>query len=128
MEPDDFFGEPIFSYTRAEALQDGVLIDVTSLAQEAGFCIPVAVTNTLWQSQIAPDQTGREHGQSEEGRMWDVLNVLRNAIRTQPEENPLLFKVLFSQGNRLRRVRLKAVCGPDDEGNPCITLMFPEED
>jgi hypothetical protein len=25
-------------------------------------------------------------------------------------------------------VRLKAVCGPADDGSPCITVMLPEED
>jgi hypothetical protein len=25
-------------------------------------------------------------------------------------------------------VRLKAICGPDDDGSPCITVMLPEED
>jgi hypothetical protein len=25
-------------------------------------------------------------------------------------------------------VRLKAVCGPDDDGAPCITVMLPAED
>jgi hypothetical protein len=25
-------------------------------------------------------------------------------------------------------VHLKAVCGPDDDGSPCLTIMLPEED
>lgn len=25
-------------------------------------------------------------------------------------------------------VALKAVCGPNDDGSPCITVMLPEED
>jgi hypothetical protein len=25
-------------------------------------------------------------------------------------------------------VRLKAVCGPADDGKPCLTVMLPEED
>src|SRR4051794_4558851 len=41
---EDIFGEVIFAYTRADALADGVLIDVTDTAKEAGFRIPVAVT------------------------------------------------------------------------------------
>ena len=34
----------IYSYTRADAIRDGVLIDVTATAQEAGIRWPVAVT------------------------------------------------------------------------------------
>jgi hypothetical protein len=25
-------------------------------------------------------------------------------------------------------VRLKALCGPDDDGSPCITVLLPSED
>ena len=38
------FGELIFRYSRAEALSDGVLIDVSETAKETGFRIPVALT------------------------------------------------------------------------------------
>jgi len=34
----------IFSYTRAQAIEDGVLVDVSELAREASFRYPVAVT------------------------------------------------------------------------------------
>ena len=34
----------IHSYTRAEAIADGVLIDVSATAREAGFKYPVALT------------------------------------------------------------------------------------
>jgi len=36
----------IHRYTRADALRDGVLIDVTATAKEAGFKYPVALTAT----------------------------------------------------------------------------------
>jgi type I site-specific restriction endonuclease len=35
-EPDPIFGEVIYSYTRAQAIEDGVLVDVTDMAKEAG--------------------------------------------------------------------------------------------
>ena len=34
----------ISSYTRAEAIEDGVLVDVSKVAREAGIKYPVAVT------------------------------------------------------------------------------------
>jgi len=33
----EFFGEPISVYTREQAIEDGVLIDVTDTARENGF-------------------------------------------------------------------------------------------
>jgi type I site-specific restriction endonuclease len=44
---ESLFGEVIFSYTRAQAIADRVLIDVTPTALEAGFRFPVAVTAAL---------------------------------------------------------------------------------
>lgn len=43
----ELFGEPIYIYTRKQAIEDGVLIDVTETAKEAGFKVPVAVTCAL---------------------------------------------------------------------------------
>ena len=38
----------IFTYTRKQAIEDGVLIDVSEMAMEAGFRYPVAVvTNRI---------------------------------------------------------------------------------
>ena len=44
---ESLFGEVIFSYTRAQAIADRVLIDVTPTALEAGFRFPTAVTGNL---------------------------------------------------------------------------------
>ena len=41
------------------------------------------------------------------------------------------FAVRVRKDNRERTpplVRLKAVSGPDDDGEPCITVMLPDED
>ena len=55
----------IFSYTRAQAIEDGVLVDVTETAKEAGFRIPVALTQSVWAEYVAVPE-GVE-GQDEEG-------------------------------------------------------------
>ena len=34
---ESFFGNIISTYTRAQAIEDGVLIDVSPIAKEAGF-------------------------------------------------------------------------------------------
>ena len=47
--------EVIFTYTRAQAIEDGVLVDVTKEAKEYGFRFPVAVTNRLWEDCISWD-------------------------------------------------------------------------
>ncbi len=42
------FGPVLSAYTRAQAIEDGILVDVSETAREAGFTIPVAVTRTVW--------------------------------------------------------------------------------
>ncbi len=37
----------IYCYTRRQAIEDGILIDVTITAQEAGFIWPVAITSAI---------------------------------------------------------------------------------
>src|SRR4051794_16176822 len=77
----------ISCYTRAQALEDGLLVAVpTELAAEAGFRWPVALTVAAWADAVAWDETteaGKAHftGQDETGRLWDVLTMARHAIR-----------------------------------------------
>jgi uncharacterized protein DUF6573 len=82
--PADFWGEPIHVYTRADALADGVLVDATATAREAGFRIPLALTQSVWAD--VNDLSGRDvvAGQSPEGRLWDLLFVSAHAAR-RPE-------------------------------------------
>jgi hypothetical protein len=55
MKTRDFWGDcaVIHQYSRADALADGVLIDATELAREAGFRYPVALTSAAWHECVA---------------------------------------------------------------------------
>ena len=118
----------IHVYTRAQALADGVLVDATTTAKGAGIKYPVALTRAVWCQYIKVPE-GVE-GQDEAGRLWDVLWMLRDAIgRAKPGTNTILYQVSVRNDNRrARAVALKAVCGPADDGSPCITVLLPEED
>ena len=63
--------EIIASYSRTQALADGVLVDATKLAREAGFRYPVALTSAAWHDCVAVSSTDQDH--DETGRLWDVL-------------------------------------------------------
>lgn len=120
----------IHTYTRAEAIADGVLIDVTETAKEAGFRIPVAVTAAVWAGYVAVPP-GVE-AQDERGRLWDVLWMLFVSIRSSHDSGAeLRYRLHVRNDNRAGEpppVVLKAVCGPADDGSPCMTVMLPEED
>ncbi len=143
MENNPFAEVPvIFSYSRAQAIEDGVLVDLTEWARETGFKIPVACTSAVWNGYIAPPEGTRECGQSERGRAHDVLWMLYLTIRSQkpntvsrngngrrPIEDRLYFEVAFLQAPRKHEtVRFKSICGPGDHGEPVVTIMLPDED
>lgn len=105
--------EVISTYSRAQAIEDHVLIDVTQMAQEAGFKYPTAVTAAVWEKYIAVPE-GVE-AQDEQGRLWDILFMLHMAIKRSPRENPTLFQLLVRNDNFSPiLVTLKAICGPGD--------------
>jgi len=70
---DNFWGEEIFRYTRAQAIADGVLVDLTSatddkgqpLCQQAGFKVPVAITRTAWAKTVEAGGTWKPDGDGE---------------------------------------------------------------
>lgn len=70
----------IFSYTRAQAIADGVLIDITERAREAGFRIPVAVTAAAWAACVEWPAT-EPAIQNESGRLWDLVFMAATAAR-----------------------------------------------
>lgn len=118
----------IHSYTRAQALSDGVLIDVSDTAKEAGIKFPVALTSAVWGNYVAVPP-GVEC-QDESGRLWDVLYMFRFAVSTsKAATDTIRYRLLVRNDNcEAREIELKAVCGPGDEGEPIITIMLPEED
>jgi hypothetical protein len=130
--PDDpFAGFEILSvYSRADALADGVLVDLTDLAREAGFRIPLAVTEAVYRSYLDPSPELIAEGQSFQGRAWDLLQILRFAAAVYPDRSEIHFKVLFvlSPGCSPEPVPLKALCHPGDDGEPVLTILLPSED
>jgi hypothetical protein len=125
------FGLVIYSYTRTQAVADGVQVEVTKTAQEAGIRFPVFLTRTVFDTYIAvpPGVTG----QDEAGRLWDIVWMLRFAIlraRTGADRIPVALYVRQSHTKRPQLVKLIATCGPldIDDPQPAITVMMPDED
>jgi hypothetical protein len=117
-------------YTRAQAIADGVLVDVTATAREAGFRVPVAVTAAVWADCVAWNQALELHPQDEAGRLWDLLRMAELEARRAPAAAAQRFGVLRvpSRGWRPELVELMAHIGAGDDGEPVITIMQPGED
>ncbi len=138
------FGDVIDVYTRAQAIEDGVLVNVTETAKEAGIVYPTAVTQALWDGYIVPPESLKGI-QDMQGRLWDVLTMFSFSARAikkgdmdmaesqKDTAQTLYFKTIFQMPSRtinpkMETVDLKAVCGPGDNAEPVLTIMLSGED
>ena len=147
LQADQPFGPVIFAYTRAQAIEDGVLVDLTSnapegaeikqLVQEAGFLVPVAMTAAAYTEAVLAGTTEDEDGwfifpagQSNKGRLWDVLMVLRFSARASRNSDRVYFAVdVDTNGDgKHKTVKLWSLVGPGDGGEPVLTIMLEGED
>ena len=130
MQPSDF--AVIHSYTRTQAIADGMLIDVTPMASEAGITLPMVVSANLYHGHVVPPASTVDLGQSIEARLWDVLMVFRAYAKNAPDSR-IEFSVDFVAGRRangaptVETVRVTAIVHPGDAGEPVITIMLPED-
>jgi hypothetical protein len=111
----------ISSYSRAQAIEDGVLVDLTDWARETGFTCPVAVTAALWGKIEAPKRSN----QDTRGRAHDVLYLMFVACKfAKSGQDELLYRVKLGR----RTETVKVLCGPGDDGELVMTAMLPHED
>ena len=114
----------IASYTRADAIADGQLIEIDkAVLAEAGICLPAVLSAPLLAA-LEPSSEEEKRGQSFQGRLWDLLMVFR-ALAKSSEVNRLDFTFVIATEEGFSQQQVVAVCGPDDEGNPCLTFMTP---
>ena len=128
----------IHTYTRAEALDDGVLVDVTSTAKEAGFTVPTAITAAVHNECVewTDDDAERSNAyQDQPGRLWDVLYLAATKARALARRNRPRDQVIHQlhvvprPGRNHPRLRtLKLVIGPGHDHEPVATIMLPYED
>ena len=124
------FGPVIYSYTRAQAVADGVQVEVTRTAQEAGIKFPMFLTRTVFDAYVAvpPDVSAED----EAGRLWDIVWMTRFAIiRAKPGVDRIPVALYVRNDNcAAKLVKLIAQCGPldIDDPQPAITVMMTDED
>ena len=126
------FGKVIHTYTRSQAIEDGVLIEVSEIAKEAGIRLPTALTAGVWGKYVTiPSGVV---GQDEVGRLWDILYMFRMStyqFQYRYASDTILFRLHVRNDNRPGippLITLKAICGPGDKGAPVLTIMLPDED
>ena len=120
----------IYAYTRKQAVDDGVQVDVSTIAAEAGIRFPVFLTRSVFDAYVTvPPNVS---GQDEAGRLWDIVWMLRFAIKSSRDGSDRIPVSLHvrNDNRKARPVTLIATCGPldMDDPQPAITVMMPDED
>ena len=120
----------VFEYSRAQAIADGVLVDVTEQAKQIGFKIHTALSATLYHGYVEPPAgLGGSFGQSVTGRLHDVLTLALFAARASKGTDRVYFKVSFLMApGKSETVDIIAHIGPGDTPTPVLTIMMPEDD
>ncbi|MBK8478561.1 MAG: hypothetical protein IPL39_20425 [Opitutaceae bacterium] len=117
----DPFGEVIFSYTRKQAIADGVLVDLSQFeVTRTEWRHHVACTDTVWG---IIESAVQGHGKDYEGVLHDIFTMSRLAISAS-NTNTTHFKTIIGR----KIYDLKMHCGPGDDATPVLTLMLPHED
>ena len=118
----------IIAYTRAQALSDGVLVDLNQYIPiaESGYKYPVACTETVF-NLITKAVNNPNWGNDYEGIVYDILNMSRLGV-VRRWETGQEFRVMITGAGSKRWYNLKIECHPGDNAEPVLTIMFPEED
>lgn len=113
---------------RSQAIQAGILIDVTPTAQQLGLTFPVTITKPLWDIGIVTNQSLSEAEQA--GRLRDVLMAFRLRLASLATISPLIdFPALLAMPPSTvpQPVPLFAIIQPDNGNQANVTLLLPNE-
>lgn len=126
----EIFGEPISVYTRAQALEDGVLVDLMQdkMAEVARqhYKYPIACTAAVWEI-IDKAVKNPKWCNDYAGVLHDMLWMSR-VYKRQLSETTVIFRVKIVGAGQKQLYDFKMVCGPSDDGSPCMTIMCSDED
>lgn len=136
----ELFGEPIYAYTRADALQDGVLVELPQAAN-VGFKVPVPITSAAYAACIAWPEADPKLVSIL--RLREEMVLLAAATETRAHcrrmvagkvERPdridfIVETVQLREGKAdLIRVAMYMVIGPGDRPEPVGTILLIGED
>jgi len=136
MSDESMFGPVIHSYTRAQAIDDGVLVEIPeSASRAAGFRVPMTMTASAWGVTVG-------FGTDLAELLLKATAVLAAAmLEYRQSEHRARMGLGEPVGDRLAFaydaeredggvdvVQLLLVIGPGDNAEPVGTVMLPSED
>lgn len=126
---DSLFGDVISRYTRAQAIADGQLVDLSALVGDvcrSHYKHPIACTAGVW---IIIDKAikNRRHCNDLGGVVHDMLWMSRK-VSHQINASTRSFRVIITGAGRSKYHDFVISCGPGDNAEPVMTIMLPGED
>lgn len=118
--------EIIHAYSRAEAIEDGVLIDVSKQAAEVGITLHTAVTPAVWAELIGNPKW--EGWGTEEERLRRLLSDACNELEKRDNGTAFFCIRMVDMGSIAGEIHLRAQRGPGDHLEPVLTVMLSHED
>lgn len=114
------------SYPRRNAIETGCLIDLSDIAKEIGFTVPIACTSSLFKEVFTPSHQCKLLGQKIEHRVWDMISTLAYAAKDALDPKIILrMEVAYEFNTEIHE--MLAIVGPGDERELVITIMFTHE-
>ena len=115
--------------SRQEAIDAGLLIDVSKKAKGVGFNLAVGITKSLWSRSIADSlEMGTPEGET---RIRDMLLAVRLRLATLDTPSPWVeVPVLLpsQQGGHASKIfPIYALFHKDPVAEDCLTLIHPKE-
>lgn len=117
----ELFGDFIFSYTRKQAISDGVLVDLSQFQViREHWKLHLACTDAVWG---IIEHAVKHDGKDIEGILHEISTLAKTRIGRDASDT-LYVDCIIGREKR----SLKLHCGPGDTAVPVLTLMLPNED
>lgn len=127
---DPFLDAVAHAYSRQQALEDGVLVDAmqTPLGEVSRqhYRWPIAMTAGVWA--VIQRAANNPKTYNDLSGVWHDILWLSQATGQPLSPTEQLVTVTITGAGRRRRWQFKLVSSPDDDGQPCLTVMLPDED
>ena len=118
--------QQLFGCTRAQALQRGLVLDISPTARLAFIEAPIAITPKLWRS-IAPDDPLRLEDPRLLALCWSALLTVLTHTSAREEFESYRHTIWFESVVLDRRVSVKLMTHPGDGPEPVMTLLTEAE-
>ena len=130
--PEQLVVDPAYTGSRAEAITEGTIIDVSELGRQVGFKWPVAMTKAVWEDSVSwsDEDSEQQVPQNQKSRLFSVVGACADYVRTRgPKADRMRFRINriprdgISRGAQQRL--LQVVAHPGDDGEPVLTIRIP---